>query len=382
MNSILMHKTIPVMDVDIDTINGRIKSIGSVHAAAHLPVGVFFGDDKDIYRFEGWWHGRSIPMSRDGLDRVLRDMGVDFPGVLAVKSMGLSLSDQYWLKPAGSDAAWEAVNFFDNDFSEEMGDILFGEKRSPQDPDMFSPDSASNGWLRKKWKIIDGRRYLIKGGSGYMQEPFNEVIASITAERLGFPHTAYTIGYTGKKAPVSICECFVTNTTELISAAYITRVLPFSEGESKYEHFLRCCEHLKIPRYLKSLDEMLILDYITANQDRHTGNFGVIRNADTLEYTGFAPIYDSGTGLRYDTPTEDIVCDMDIESQPFASFHNEQIKLVSDKSLFAPERLQGIGADIDAVFSDKRAERYISPHRAEIIREVVRARIRMLSARI
>ncbi|MBQ9209987.1 MAG: hypothetical protein IJ149_10775 [Oscillospiraceae bacterium] len=67
MNSILMHKTIPVMDVDIDTINGRIKSIGSVHAAAHLPVGVFFGDDKDIYRFEGWWHGRSIPMSRDGL---------------------------------------------------------------------------------------------------------------------------------------------------------------------------------------------------------------------------------------------------------------------------------------------------------------------------
>ncbi len=127
---------------------------------------------------------------------------------------------------------------------------------------------------------------------------------------------------------------------------------------------------------------MLILDYITANQDRHTGNFGVIRNADTLEYTGFAPIYDSGTGLRYDTPTEDIVCDMDIESQPFAPFHNEQIKLVSDRSLFVPERLEDIGADIDAVFSDKRAERYISPQRAEIIREVVKARIRMLSARI
>ena len=380
MNRVLMHKNIPVLDVDVDTVNGRIKSIGEVRDTAHLPVGVFLGNEKDLYRFEGWWQGRSIPMSRDGLERVLRDLGVYDPSVLTVKSMGLNLSDQYWLKPKDSSVTWDDVNFFDNDFSEEMGNILFGEKHGSKDTDVFSsPDSASNGWLRKKWKITDGKRYLVKGGSGFMQEPFNEVIAAIIAEKLGFTHTDYTVEFTNKKMPVSVCECFITNKTELISAAYINRVLPFSDSESKYDHFRRCCEFLKIPGYSKSLDEMMILDHIIANQDRHMGNFGAIRNADTLEYIGFAPVYDSGTSLRYDTPTEDIVCDMDIESQPFEDFLSKQIQLVSDFGIYSPDKMQGIADEIIRVFSDKNAKEYIRADRIDKICGVVIARTGMLN---
>lgn len=39
---------------------------------------------------------------------------------------------------------------------------------------------------------------------------------------------------------------------------------------------------------------MIVLDYLIVNEDRHQNNFGVVRNAETLEYLGAAPIYDSG----------------------------------------------------------------------------------------
>lgn len=40
---------------------------------------------------------------------------------------------------------------------------------------LISPDNTSDGWLKKKWTIIDGKRCLIKSGSApFFQEPLNE----------------------------------------------------------------------------------------------------------------------------------------------------------------------------------------------------------------
>ena len=50
----------------------------------------------------------------------------------------------------------------------------------------------------------------------------------------------------------------------------------------------------------KQLCQMLTVDCIIANSDRHFNNFGFIRNADTLEWEGLAPVYDTGTSLFHD----------------------------------------------------------------------------------
>ena len=42
---------------------------------------------------------------------------------------------------------------------------------------------------------------------------------------------------------------------------------------------------------------MTVMDDIMLNTDRHLGNFGLIRNAETLEWIGPAPIYDTGNSL-------------------------------------------------------------------------------------
>ena len=48
---------------------------------------------------------------------------------------------------------------------------------------------------------------------------------------------------------------------------------------------------------------MIVVDFIIANEDRHLNNFGLVRNANTLEWIGVAPIFDSGSSLGYDKVT-------------------------------------------------------------------------------
>lgn len=54
---------------------------------------------------------------------------------------------------------------------------------------------------------------------------------------------------------------------------------------SVYQHFVNCCKALGIKDVVPFLDRMIVLDYLIANEDRHLNNFGVLRNAETLEWS-------------------------------------------------------------------------------------------------
>ena len=51
-------------------------------------------------------------------------------------------------------------------------------------------------------------------------------------------------------------------------------------------------EQTIIDLFGKAVAQMLIIDAIIGNGDRHVGNFGWLRNAETGEYVGMAPLYD------------------------------------------------------------------------------------------
>jgi hypothetical protein len=229
-----------------------------------------------------------------------------------------------------------------------MGEILFGHE--PPDParvSLMSPDNTSDGWLRKKWIIADGKRYLMKGGSfPYHQEPFNEVVASAMMRRLSVSHIDYTITVDGDQ-PYSLCENFVTSSTELVSAWRILQTQKQPNDRSPRNHFLACCETLGMPDVKDALDRMLTVDYIIANEDRHLNNFGCVRNADTLEWIGLAPVFDSGTSLWYNRP----VVGGRVESKPFRKNHDDQIKLVEDLRWFDADALNGLDEEIATIFS-------------------------------
>ena len=273
--------------------------------------------------------------------------------LLLDKCLGLSLSDQYWICPTSSGVRWEEVNFFQNAFSDDVGNILLGRGSSSGRVSLMSPDNTSDGWLKKKWTIVGGKRCLLKGGSGAtQQEPYNEVFASRLMQRLQVPHVEYALVYQDGY-PFSVCEDFITPNTELVSAWYVMQTRKKENHISVYQHLLQCCAALGIPDVRRRLDEMLAVDYLLVNEDRHQNNFGFIRRADTLEWLGMAPIYDSGSSLWFNTPTPMIRASAPrIASKPFKASHEEQIKLVSSFAWIDWDALNGIEEDFRAAVQD------------------------------
>ena len=331
MQYLLMHKDIPVMEIEIDEATYGISRIGEIYQFAHIPLGVLTYQKKvDRAVLNHWWMGRSIPLSRSGLREALEVMDIPMPQKLIEKCLALSLSDQYWICPARKDMKWSEVNFFQNEFSEDVGNILFDMKPNSKRLDLMSPDNTSDGYLKKKWKIIDRKRYLIKGGNGQVQqEPFNEVFATKLMEQMGkMQFVSYDLLWE-QDMPYSICEDFIDENTELISAADMMKIQKRPNHVSEYHHFLHCCDILGIPNASDSIHKMLTLDFLIANDDRHFHNFGAVRNAETLEWIGIVPIFDCGNSMWHNQPTSRIETKcVNTPSRTFKKTHEEQIKLV------------------------------------------------------
>lgn len=377
MNYILMHKRKKVAQVALDQAGGYVREIGHIYAPEHIPVGVAVKDGR-IQRAElsAWWHRRAIPASRAGLRETLEAIGVDSPEYLLERCYGLSLSDQYWMQPEGSGLTWDEVNFFEHDFSEDMGNILLGHMSFAESLSLMSPDNSSDGWLRKKWSVFQGKRVLLKGGSGvYRQEPYNEVIACAIMKRLGISHVPYRL-FSQKGDVYSVCPDFVTPDEDFITAAELLRGQKQPNHLSGAGFFVSLCEGLGIKEAQLFLDQMLTLDFLIANEDRHTGNFGVIRNAETLEYTGMAPLYDNGTSLWMNLQTSRIKpCSPKLASKPFKPTHSQQIKLVRSFEWLDLKKLDGIEEECKAILSWAED---IDEERQQAICRGIRARIRLL----
>ncbi len=373
----LMHKNVAVADIEIDETLGGVTKIRNITAKEHLPVGTIRiqRDDEvvDRYAFNQWWTGRSIPASRMGVSDALETLGIYNTKLLLTKCLGLSLSDHYWIKPYNKIILWEDVNFFDNDFSDDIGDVLFGMNGKNADFDFVSPDNTSDGNLQKRWKIIDGKRCLLKSGSTpFRQQPFNEVIATLVMNKLGIEHIPYTITWIDSK-PYSVCEDFVTKDTELISAWRVLQLRQKENHESSYLHYVNICKELGID-IAPALDRMIVLDYIIANEDRHFNNFGLLRDANTLEWIGAAPIFDSGTSLWYDISARGIST-YDIPCKPFKKKHSEQLRMVSSFDWLDISKLNGIEDEILNILCEDNAVQYVEAERAKAIAAEVRKRI-------
>lgn len=373
----LMHKELPVVSFVLDDATATILRIVELYHPEHLPVGIACRKGVvDRAALNHWWQGRAIPASRQGLQTALSDLNVTAPQALLEKCFGLSLSDQYWIRPHNSNLCWADVNFFTHSFSDDVGNALLGKRMSSNAISLMSPDNTSDGWLRKKWSIIDGRRCLLKGGSGVtQQEPYNEVFASVLMARLGIPYVQYTLSLQ-EDYPYSVCPDFITPDTELVSAWHIMQTQKKKNDTSVYQHFMNCCEAMGIPDVKHFIDQMLVADYLLVNEDRHLNNFGAIRNAGTLEWLGAAPLYDSGTSLWFDTPTAMIrgtaaraAC------KPFKTSHEEQIKLISSFDWIDWSALDGIENEFRAIVADSA---FIDSERCNAICCGIALRVKML----
>ena len=352
MNYYLLNKNKKVLLFSYDEETHSVSKILDIIAPEFAPLGIMeykTGISRKL--LNDWWRDRAIPASRSNFRDILETMNISTSVELLERCYGLSLSDQYWVKPESSNLEWRDINFFDHEFSEDVGQILMGELRSSNQIDMFSPDNSSDGNLKKKWKIIDGKRCLIKSGNSFNnQEPFNEAVATALYQRLlnEDEYVPYTIIEENGNF-YSCCESMVNTNEELVSAYYIDRQEKLRGSDSLYEHYIKVCEHFNIPDARNKVDKMLVCDYILGNYDRHYRNFGAIRNVETLKWTRISPIFDSGSSLYATTPDPSI--GSSYTSKPFKANPYEQLLLVNDLSWFDLHKLDGFVEELKDILS-------------------------------
>jgi hypothetical protein len=299
MEYLLKHKNINAALLEIQDSN--IVDIHAVYEKEHLPIRYVNEKAHNVYLLNNWLENRGIPRSRENYTDLLQYYKLENLKSLTVLCYGLNLTDHWWLCSSGDDKKWEEVNFFQNEFSEKTGALLF---RLPDRNIYANPDFSSNGHLIKMWKIVKGERVLYKAGSGdIQQEPYNEYIASLLADKLNIRHVPYRL-YTVGGNVYSGCGCMVDEQTEFIDAFKV--FLHNTEDKtSAYHDFIKICKTQGLDNAGEEIDRMIVFDYIIRNTDRNMGNYGIIRNSQTLQWLHVAPLFDHGASLWSDTQNID-----------------------------------------------------------------------------
>ncbi len=317
MKCILMNKNVDILIAEYDTATGvftKIYEIKNIHYAPYILNSFYIENDIDNNLFRTnlseWFKGRGIPSWRDKLDLLLHRLNITAPYELLNKAFGLSLSDQYWLKPEGSNISYDDINFFDNDFdyAEFMeASLSTNNKLITKEASLKTPNNTTDGMLKKAWIIENGTRYLLKGGyKNEFLQPFNEALTSEICKRLGFNHVEYMVDiYTD--TVVSKCPCFITKDTEFVSCNQIINDMKRHDNLEDYEAYIKKLEDHNIENAREKVENMYILDYIIMNEDRHLNNFGIIRDVSTLEWLDVAPIFDNGQSLNIEYYDEEEV---------------------------------------------------------------------------
>ncbi len=316
----LMHKDTPIAKIEIDE-GGMIKKLVEVINAEHFPFGTAPKRNRlDSTGLRRWWDNRRIPISRDDIGNLTN---TSIPANATTHSLllickGLSLSDCYWIRQEGSKETFNDVSFFENGFSLDLGDVLFGNTHKKH-PSFMSPDATSEGNLKKRWKIINGKRVLLKSGTPpFKYEVFNEVIASAVLAHLNIPHVEYRI-VNDENDIYCACDDFVNYSQDFVTAYMIYASGGKKNDESLYGFFVRRYKELGIEEPEIALNQMLLVDYILGNEDRHLNNFGILRDAKTLEFVAAAPVFDTGSSLGFDRKDEDLSYSLPSPWKPFST---------------------------------------------------------------
>lgn len=321
----LLHKNkkLATFVVDGDNIL-RVKINTDEDCIAHLPLGY-----TNELRF--WLKNRGIPVARfkEAIQSVSQT-AFDY----MLSNYGLSLTDSYWICPVEFNITWEQINLYTNPFFDTLSLDLYVNS-DDENIKRITPSATLQGALRKKW-IVDknGIRILVKGNfnNGCIQS-ISEVFA--TQIYTTQPYKVNNVNYNFIRLKVSgqyvlgcCCPAFTTENIEFVSAYDLVKAYKQDKGKNTFQFYKYLLECLTQQKYDTFYDMMLMVDFVITNTDRHFNNFGVLRDADTLQILCPAPIFDNGNSLFYKqaiVPTGKQLLQIEV-----TSFKSKEVKLLKE----------------------------------------------------
>lgn len=288
------------MDVLYELMNkDRVLAILNVtETGAHIDkiIGTIPGYIGDV---TSWVDGRTSPIGRANIVTLLKLAGIRNRQEYLLVTYGISLTDTFWVRPVGNTMVWDRVSPYKNRLSRIISEIALNGGFTANNVRSPSPEYTLDGSTDKCWKRENGIIYLYKtngekwsgitGNRPYCEYYACQVAKQLISNKRHFVHYSIKVAKTDNGYNKAYVKCPIF-TSERFG------YLPMDQSGYSGVELIDLYKVLPDDSQL-ILREMLLLDSIILNFDRHMGNYGFIVNNDTYRLQSFAPIFDNDCSL-------------------------------------------------------------------------------------
>ena len=292
MGYTIMNQNQPVVKIDE---NGYVVWKDE----AHCPL--YFLNRSD---FAGWLETRASDSYRANIRHLRRVLGISERSVVT-STMAVNaacVTDTFWVKPDDSTLCWEDVRFSD----EVCAELALTGKESGlhlEDDLLHTPELTNIGRVEKCWKREGDTWWLHK------QADNNELFSEVFVYQLGM-HMGMSM------AEYQPCGNPAHGRPRCIKSRNFAAWDNFEPIHSLMGENVD--DYIAVYRRLEPFGEAIVWDYVDMmymdalcmNSDRHCFNFGLLRNPDSGKVLQLAPNYDNNMALfSFTGKLEDIMED-------------------------------------------------------------------------
>ena len=256
---------------------------------------VKFSIDKDVILGEevlsttpSWWVSvetflcRRMPyMKRLHIKELFDIKGISNNEEFINISNCISFNDTLWIKDINSSLKWRDISPYTNKLDYSISRFTLSGKGIVSDG--LSCEYTTDGSYAKGWFNEGDIIFLYKESNMY--ESCSEYLSQQIAKNICTKYIKYFL----KDESICSCRLFTNEDIGFVPLAHVIDVTTFSDVLSYFKS-------LSLEEEFK---EIMVLDYIILNVDRHTRNLGFLIDNRTFEITGVAPCFDNNKSLLY-----------------------------------------------------------------------------------
>lgn len=261
---------------------------------------VAYIDEEGRYSLEEWISDRSIPVNRENILNYVdkKSKTINF----ALENHMVSLIDCYWVKEKNENIRWEDISLFKKANAFDTFRVI--ESNREKGTKYSGVNSTLGGCLEKYWftAIKDTRKQLMLAKRhlvNYDILTIREVIATKIYESIGFKNYVKYKYVRNTNGDIIGCKCevFTNEKLELITAYDLLAEFNLTQQYDTKANLIELASKYGANKQEVEiqLDIMTLVDYLITNRDRHLNNIGFLRDSDTLQIVGMAPIFDNGS---------------------------------------------------------------------------------------
>lgn len=254
----------------------------------------------NILYFKDYLSSRVLSLSRENAKQIYTMFGIPQRNDTATRvkicllCKGVSIQDSFWVRTGNE--RWEDVNIRQNRLSDIVDVALYGKPPSVT-TNRICPELSTKGLFRKAWVREKDGLYLLK--SDRTSNNINtrmEVLASQILDCTNIPHT----NYTGRVRNTEIGKIYVDK-----SKCYVDEGHYAVDAWELQEFFGEDFGSVMLNMFGSRFANIPVIDYILANTDRHTENYGCYVD-DRGILTDIIPLYDFNLALVSDVLGTDV----------------------------------------------------------------------------